>query len=61
VADIDTFSQNVHKLPVEIVDALTQGQKFGRRIGGRHLGKGTSHERLPRTCFFAQLIKPVLG
>jgi hypothetical protein len=40
---------------------LTQGQKFGRRIGGRHLGKGTSHERLPRTCFFAQLIKPVLG
>jgi hypothetical protein len=48
-------------LPIKLVDTLTQGQEFGRRIGGRHLGKGTSHEPRLRTCFFAQLTKPVLG
>jgi hypothetical protein len=34
VADIDTFGQNVQKLPIKLVDTLTQGQEFGRRIGG---------------------------
>ena len=61
VADIDTLGQNVHKLPIEVVNALTQGQKLGRRIGGRHLGKGTSQEAQRRTCFFALAKEPVLG
>ena len=34
VADIDTFGQNVQKLPIKLVDTLTQSQEFGRRIGG---------------------------
>jgi hypothetical protein len=34
VTDVDSFGQDVEKLPIELVDALTQSQEFGRRIGG---------------------------
>ncbi len=52
VADVDSLGQDVKKLPIELVDALTQSQEFGRRIGGRHLCKGTSHEPEEPSCFF---------
>jgi hypothetical protein len=31
---------------------LAESQEFGRRIGGRHLCKGTSHEPEEPSCFF---------
>ena len=34
VANVDSLGQNVEKLPIELVDTLTQSQEFGRRIGG---------------------------
>jgi hypothetical protein len=34
VANVDSLGQNVKKLPIELVDTLTQSQEFGRRIGG---------------------------
>jgi hypothetical protein len=30
---------------------LAESQEFGRRIGGRHLCKGTSHEPQSGSCF----------
>ena len=52
VTDVDSFGQDVEKLLIKGVDALAESQEFGRRIGGRHLCKGTSHEPEEPSCFF---------